>query len=351
VDSSGGLLNHIVYDSYGQVVSQSNPSVDVRYGYTGRDLDPESGLNYYRARYYDAATGRFISEDPIGFGGDDANLYRYVLNSPIKLTDPFGLDSVSNPIGGTPGLDIALGIGAGLAAADEYRRNQLGDVMDLVQSSTAPPPLETARGGLAENIGRQIPTAESAMPTVDFDEPSAPRDTAHEPLSDEVLRELSSNAAREFEQRCQEMLEQLRREASGPYIIRTGSGDEFNPNGGGFDLGDAPSLRDLILTVDNNQGSNGARRQVMREQGIPTSQTPSSQSINESGREYQYQVPKAGGGTEIISVQQQTLDRSHPGQGHWEAGRVKLDDAGNPRMNRYNRPQLRNSKSKVDYND
>jgi YD repeat-containing protein len=39
VDSSGGLLNHIVYDSYGQVVSQTNPSVDVRYGYTGRDLD------------------------------------------------------------------------------------------------------------------------------------------------------------------------------------------------------------------------------------------------------------------------------------------------------------------------
>jgi RHS repeat-associated protein len=90
VDSSGVLLNHIVYDSHGQVVSQSNPLVDVRYGYTGRDLDSESGLNYYRARYYDAATGRFISEDPIGFGGGDANLYRYVRNFPLNATDPSG---------------------------------------------------------------------------------------------------------------------------------------------------------------------------------------------------------------------------------------------------------------------
>jgi RHS repeat-associated protein len=49
------------------------------------------GIYQYRSRYYDSATGRFISEDPIGFGGSDANLYRYVFDSPVTFTDPTGL--------------------------------------------------------------------------------------------------------------------------------------------------------------------------------------------------------------------------------------------------------------------
>jgi RHS repeat-associated protein len=72
-------------------VTQSNASVEFRYGYTGREQDSETGLDYYRARYYDASNGRFISEDPIGFGAGDGNLTRYVKNSPINFTDPSGL--------------------------------------------------------------------------------------------------------------------------------------------------------------------------------------------------------------------------------------------------------------------
>jgi hypothetical protein len=95
-----------------------------------------------------------------------------------------------------------------------------------------------------------------------------------------------------------------------------------------------------------------ARKQVMQEEGIPKSQQPISQSRNESGREYQYEFPKPGGGVEIKSVQQQTLDSSHPGQGHWEAGAVKTDPVtGEIRMNNYGRPKLVNDKSKVDYDD
>ena len=89
----------------------------------------------------------------------------------------------------------------------------------------------------------------------------------------------------------------------------------------------------------------------MRQEGIPTSQQPVSQSKNASGREYQYDVPKPGGGTQTKSVQQQTMDSSHPGQGHWEADKVKVDDAGNTRMNNYGRPKLQNDKSKVDCDD
>jgi RHS repeat-associated protein len=58
--------------------------------YTGREWDPETGLYYYRARYYDPKVGRFISEDPIGFAGGP-NLYAYVGSDPANAVDPFGL--------------------------------------------------------------------------------------------------------------------------------------------------------------------------------------------------------------------------------------------------------------------
>jgi RHS repeat-associated protein len=90
LDNSGNVINEIIYNSFGEVTSESNPSVDFRFGYTGRELDEETGLYYYRSRYYDSTVGRFISEDAIGFEGGDANLYRYVINSPVNYTDPYG---------------------------------------------------------------------------------------------------------------------------------------------------------------------------------------------------------------------------------------------------------------------
>ena len=58
--------------------------------YTARDYDSETGLRYYRARFYDQNIGRFISEDPIGFSGG-VDFYAYVRNSPVNLFDPMGL--------------------------------------------------------------------------------------------------------------------------------------------------------------------------------------------------------------------------------------------------------------------
>lgn len=57
----------------------------------------ETGLYYYRARYYDPASGRFVSEDPIGFEGG-MNLYEYVGDNPANLRDPFGLQAVRKPV-------------------------------------------------------------------------------------------------------------------------------------------------------------------------------------------------------------------------------------------------------------
>ena len=47
IDSTGTNQNHILYDSYGQVASETNLAVDHRFGYTGRELDKETGLDYY----------------------------------------------------------------------------------------------------------------------------------------------------------------------------------------------------------------------------------------------------------------------------------------------------------------
>ncbi len=59
------------------------------YQYTGRENDG-TGLYFYRARYYSPTLQRFISEDPLGFRGGDANLYAYVWNSPSNFFDPIG---------------------------------------------------------------------------------------------------------------------------------------------------------------------------------------------------------------------------------------------------------------------
>jgi len=91
VDNSGSVANHVRYDSFGGVVSQSNPAFGSRYGFTGREFDPETGLYYYRSRYYNPGIGRFIGEDSVGFDAGDVNLYRYVGNSPVDSTDPSGL--------------------------------------------------------------------------------------------------------------------------------------------------------------------------------------------------------------------------------------------------------------------
>jgi len=88
--SAGSIANTYTYNSFGKLTASAGSLVNP-FRYTARESDTETGLYYYRSRYYDPAAGRFLGEDPLGFGGDGANFYAYVGNSPTGFTDLFGL--------------------------------------------------------------------------------------------------------------------------------------------------------------------------------------------------------------------------------------------------------------------
>jgi RHS repeat-associated protein len=86
---AGANLVTYAYDAFGNMTDSGGNFVNP-YRYTGREWDGETGLYYYRARYYDPSIGRFISEDPIHFNGG-INFYRYADNAPTNWTDASGL--------------------------------------------------------------------------------------------------------------------------------------------------------------------------------------------------------------------------------------------------------------------
>ncbi len=78
------------FDAFGKPLNLTIPGTGNDLLYTGREYDRATQLYYYRARYYDPEIGRFISEDPLGFGAG-INFYAYVGNNPINNNDPTGL--------------------------------------------------------------------------------------------------------------------------------------------------------------------------------------------------------------------------------------------------------------------
>lgn len=88
VNSSGQVTGTYQYGPFGATTSSGSPGAGP-FEYAGRELDP-TGLMYMRNRYYRPGLQRFISPDPLGFGGGDTNLYAYVQNDPANLIDPTG---------------------------------------------------------------------------------------------------------------------------------------------------------------------------------------------------------------------------------------------------------------------
>jgi RHS repeat-associated protein len=90
-DDSEQVVNAYAYTPFGIITSKQEtiPQPFTFVGQHGVMTEP-NGMYYMRARYYDPQTGRFISQDPLGFDGGDVNLYIYAKNNPIVYMDPSG---------------------------------------------------------------------------------------------------------------------------------------------------------------------------------------------------------------------------------------------------------------------
>lgn len=87
--STGAIAQRIDYDTFGNVLADTNPGFQP-FGFAGGIYDPATRLVRFGARDLDSSVGRWTAKDPVGFAGRDANLYRYVRNSPVNLVDHRG---------------------------------------------------------------------------------------------------------------------------------------------------------------------------------------------------------------------------------------------------------------------
>ncbi|WP_254512292.1 RHS repeat-associated core domain-containing protein [Anatilimnocola floriformis] len=100
------VSNHREIDSFGNLTDETDPGVDLLFGFTSRPFDETTSLQNNLNRWYDPTAGQWVSEDPIGFSGDSTNIVRYVANSPTSFADPNGLAPMSGGVGGPffPGM-------------------------------------------------------------------------------------------------------------------------------------------------------------------------------------------------------------------------------------------------------
>ena len=120
-DNTGTVTDRYSYDAFGTARIHTGVS-EQSFTFTGEQTDPECGLVYLRARYYDPVTGRFTSKDPfIGndFDSQSHNLYVYTRNNPGNLIDPSGLYYIYH----AERLSAFLGLGASIQRSEYYDPN------------------------------------------------------------------------------------------------------------------------------------------------------------------------------------------------------------------------------------
>jgi RHS repeat-associated protein len=140
IGDADSIAKHVAYDAFGNVLSDTAPTVALTVGYTGQEFDADTGLYYYDARWYDAAAGRFLSQDPLSFAAGDANLYRYVGNNPTNATDPSGMvkEGRQRPPADIAGQNDAALLDNALALPGVTRPVQLCDPLNEIPEVDAP---------------------------------------------------------------------------------------------------------------------------------------------------------------------------------------------------------------------
>ena len=91
--ATGKVKEETEFDEFG--VPRERARTLLPFGFAGGLYDRDTGLVHFGARDYDPETGRWLSKDPIGFAGGDANLYAYALGDPINFVDVDGQSPVA----------------------------------------------------------------------------------------------------------------------------------------------------------------------------------------------------------------------------------------------------------------
>lgn len=130
VDSSGDIVESYEYDAFGNVlgvfdasgtpIENQQSQINNRFLWQGREYSWNTRLYYFRARWYDPVTGRWLSKDPIGISGG-VNQYVFCNNNPVNSRDPLGLDDSYSLFG------LSLVIGRGGTVDLGITRNNMGE--------------------------------------------------------------------------------------------------------------------------------------------------------------------------------------------------------------------------------
>ena len=103
LDPVNGYIKRIDYDSFGNVIRDTNTSFQIPFRFAGGLYDKHTGLIRFGHRDYDPDTGRWTAKDPILFQGGSTYLYGYCMNDPVNFVDPQGQfkGAITGGIGGT----------------------------------------------------------------------------------------------------------------------------------------------------------------------------------------------------------------------------------------------------------
>lgn len=260
------------HKGYNTSTSPLGNDVAQKWSFLGQERQDEFGLNWltFRYRNYMPDIGRFFGSDPISEEFLTISNYQFAHNNPIWKVEIEGLEGAVSPE--IPGsIDIVN---------HESVRGHTN-----VGSSAIP---------IGDGTG-QHGSASEPLFAVDYQNQGPamgyPGQALDEAVTAGVQLFASELAGSDVSTETAGMIEM----AANAIILVTSKGKNGKA---------ASELTEQVVKSEAKVTSRAARREVMRKEGIPTSQQPKSQSKNVSGREYSYETPKSGGGTETKSVQQ-----------------------------------------------
>jgi RHS repeat-associated protein len=138
-NQTGVIVHEYRYDAWGNVEAGASEAGSA---FTGREWDPEVGLHYYRARYYDSKGANFVSEDPLHLAGGDTNFYAYVRGNPTNWTDPEGQFVMAAPVAWWAGAALVSAVATAMIIQNPP---QLPPLPPLTPPASDPPTTTTTQ--------------------------------------------------------------------------------------------------------------------------------------------------------------------------------------------------------------